>query len=226
MLCALLLSQLRFPYPLLGLLIFSVPGRTRERVLFLFLLLAPCLLWLAIIRNLQVQTRPLVHVDPAGQLAYVLGHPLGFLHLVSAGVRDLGITYWHETVGVLGWLDFPVPGWILAGLTLGLLVTTCSADVEVMRLRPRFRFACLSLGIGGLFLTALLAYMAWNKIGAERIEGWQGRYSLPLLPLLLLALANGVGRRAPWLPQAALVFAVAANLWMIFLLAHATYGST
>ncbi len=222
---ALLLSQLRFPYPLLGLLIFCVPSRARGRALFLFLLFAPCLLWLAIIRNLQVQTRPFVHVDPAGQLAFVLGHPLNFLHLLFLGMRDLGITYWHETVGVLGWLDFPVPGWILVGLTLGLLVTTCSTDVEVLRLRPRFRTACLALGIGGLVLTALLAYMAWNKIGAESIEGWQGRYSLPLLPLLLLALANGVGRRVPWLPPAALAFAVGANLVVILLLARATYGS-
>ena len=75
---ALLLSQLRFPYPLLGLLIFGVRGSARSRAVFLFLLFAPCLLWLAIIQNLQVQTRPLVHVDPAGQLAYVLGHPSRF----------------------------------------------------------------------------------------------------------------------------------------------------
>lgn len=222
---ALLLSQLRFPYPLLGLLIFSVPGRARGKALFVFLVFVPCLLWLGIIRDLQVQTRPFVQVDPAAQLSFVLGQPFDFIGRVFAGLRDAGITYWHETVGVLGWLDFPVPGWLVVGLTLGLLVATCSSDRTALRLGLRFRFACFALGSGGLFLTALLAYMAWNKIGAETIEGWQGRYSLPLLPLLLLALTNGLGRRTPWLRKGALAFAIGANVLVIFLLAQATYGS-
>lgn len=222
---ALLLSQLRFPYPLLGLLIFGVRGSARSRALFLFLLVAPCLLWLAIIQNLQVQTRPLVHVDPAGQLAFVLGHLSLFLHLLISGIRDLGLTYWHETVGVLCWLDFPVPDWLVIAFTVGLLLITCATDAVALRLRPRFRVACVSLGVGGLILTALLAYMAWNKVAAAQIEGWQGRYSLPLLPLLLLAAANnGAGRSVAWLPQAALALALAGNVIVIFLLARASYG--
>ncbi len=231
---AALLSQLRFPYPLLGLLVLSLPStaiartpadRRRFLGLFFFLLVAPCLGWLAIIRGLQVQMRPFVQVDPVAQLSFVLHAPFAFARLMFAELWNTGATYWHETVGVLGWLDFPVPGWLVVGITLCLLVTTCSTESRTLRLTPRLRIASLALGVAGLVLTALLAYMAWNSVGAGRIEGWQGRYSLPLLPLLLLAMANGSGRRVAWLPKAALAFSVMSNVIVILLLARASYGS-
>ena len=67
--------------------------------------------------------------------------------------------------------------------------------------------------------------MAWNKVGAPQIEGWQGRYSLPLLPLVFSRWrTTGSDDVWPWLSQAALAFAVVANLLVILLLARATYG--
>lgn len=230
---ALVLSQLRFPYPLLGLLVFKLPaeviastpaGRRRFLALFFLLLIAPCLSWIMIVRNLQVQMRPFVQVDALAQLSYVFHHPDSFVWVLFSTLRTLGSIYWHEAVGVLGWLDFPVPSWILCGLTLCLLVTVSSSDSHGLRLTPRFRVACFLLGAGGLLLTMLLVYLAWNKVGATAIEGWQGRYSLPLLPLILLAVANRLGRRVRWLSPAALAFSLLANVVVIFLLARATYG--
>ena len=169
--------------------------------------------------------RPLVQVDALAQLSYVLGHPASFVRLLLSNLRTLGPAYWHETVGVLGWLDFPVPGWILFGLTLCLLVTVSSSHNSELRLTSRFRIASFVLGAGGLVLTLLLVYLAWNQVGATAIEGWQGRYCLPLLPLMLLAVANRLGHRAQWLAPAALAFSLLANVVVIFLLARATYGT-
>ena len=196
---ALLLSQLRFPYPLLGLLIFAVPGSVRGRALFLFLLLAPCLLWLAIIQKLQVQTRPLVHVDPAGQSAFVLGHPLNFLHLIISGVGNLGLTYWHETIGVLCWLDFPVPDWMVIGLTLGLLITICSTDAAALRLRSRFRLASFFLGARWL-IPDRATRLSWPGTKWARPRSKAGRAATVCRcsrSSCSLSQTTGAGQRAP-----------------------------
>jgi uncharacterized membrane protein len=229
---AIALSQLRFPYPLLGLLVFSLPldvlGATRSlrwRFLFLFFvaLVLPCLGWIAIIQGLQVQMRPLVHVDPSGQIQFVLSHPLQFLHLIGSGLAQFGFTYWYQTVGVLGWLDFRVPGWVLWGATLGLFVTICCSDSEWLRPTPTLRLFSFVLGILGLLLTVLIVYLAWNSVGAPQVEGWQGRYALPLLPLIVFAFVNGWMRRARWLLATTVAFSVFANVATIVCLARATY---
>ncbi len=230
---ALLLSQVRIPYPLLGLLIFGLPGRvlapTRAGQLrflgaFLFLLIAPSLAWLALIHGSQVQMRPFVMVNPGAQLASLLHHPAAFLQLVVENFWQFGFPYWRQAVGVLGWLNFPLPLWLVIGFTLGLCATTCAVDIRGLRLTARWRIACFSLAAVGLFSTVMLIYLSWNRVGAPTIEGWQGRYLLPLLPLFLLALANGVGRRVSWLPRAALGLAITGNVIVILLLAQATYG--
>jgi hypothetical protein len=46
----------------------------------------------------------------------------------------------------------------------------------------------LAIGAACLFATYLALYLTWTPVGAERIEGVQGRYLLPLLALLGLAL--------------------------------------
>ena len=38
------------------------------------------------------------------------------------------------------------------------------------------------------FALMLLAYLGWNAVESPRIEAFQGRYLLPLVPLLLVAL--------------------------------------
>jgi uncharacterized membrane protein len=226
------LSQLRFPYPLLGLLVLSCPndliggtrvGRFRFLFVFFAALILPCLGWLGIVQNLQVQMRPLVQVDPVRQLQFVVSHPFHFFQMISAGLTEWGLQYWHQAVGVLGWLDFPVRGWILLGVTMSLLATVSSSDVEGLRLTMAFRAFSLVLAATGLLLTALIAYLAWNTVRASQIEGWQGRYAIPLLPLLAVALANKWASRARWIRDCAVAFSLLANVAVIVELARATY---
>jgi len=53
------------------------------------------------------------------------------------------------------------------------------------------------------------AYLTWTSVGADRIDGPQGRYLLPLVPMLVLAFARirpgpvGAGRWPAMLPVAA-----------------------
>jgi uncharacterized membrane protein len=226
------LSLLRFPYPLLGLLVLAVPppklGRTRaERgrfFSFFFLALAvPCLSWVAIVQHLRVQMRPLVDVNPAGQLHFVMTHPLHFLHLVGSEIARAGVEYLREVIGVFGWLTLPLPNWIFIGVIAGLAVTICTSDLKRLCLTLRFRLFSFGLASLGLLLTAIIVYLAWNPVGATSIEGWQGRYAIPFLPVGAFAVANGWLRNLRGVRECAWAFSVVANIAAIALLARATY---
>jgi len=231
-LIALALSQLRFPYPLLGLLVFAVPlasiGPTRTASLrffafFFAALVLPCLLWISVVQGLRVQMRPLIEVDSGRQLQFVLAHPIHFFHLIGSGLGKFGYEFWRQTIGVFGWLNFPAPTWVLSGVTISLAVTICGSDSKHLRFTMPLRLAFFGLAASGLVLTALVVYLAWNRVGAPQIEGWQGRYAIPLLPLAASALANRSLRRTRWIACCALAFSFLAVVACVIYLARATY---
>ncbi len=232
-LIALALSQLRFPYPFLGLLIFFIPlpligdssaSRLRFRCIFFAALILPCLLWISVVKGLQVPMRPDVSVVAGSQLQFVLYHPLHFFQILAASLFEFGYEFWRQLIGVLGWLNLPLPTWILVGVSVCLVVTISSSETKALRLTAPIRVGFIALGGLALLLTAVLIYLAWNAVGAPRIEGWQGRYAIPLLPLLACALANEWLRKLPWLGHGALAFSGIANLASIIFLARATWS--
>ena len=227
------LSQLRFPYPLLGLLVFAIPSplighnrgtRIRFFAIFFAAVFLPALLWISIMQGLRVPLRPFVEVDPAAQLQFIVGHPFHFFQIMGASLRDYGYDFWRQMIGVFGWLNLPLPIGILLGVMLSLVVTLCVSDPRGLRLAPPIRVFFLGLASLILVLTAAVVYLAWNAVGAPRIEGWQGRYALPVLPLLATALANERLRRARWLGYLALGFSILANVAAIVYLARATWA--
>ncbi len=226
------LSQLRFPYPLLGLLIFAVPfprlGRTLAPRLWFFalffsVLIPPALLWVGIVQGLRVPMRPLVEVDPVAQFHFIVSHPWAFLQSIGATLQQDGYEDWRQMIGVFGWLNLPAPAWVLVGVSLSLVVTICSSESRLLRLTTSLRLAWFGLGAAGLVLTAAVVYLAWNSVGAPKIEGWQGRYAIPILPFLATALANASLCRTCWLGESALAFSVLANLAAIIYVARATW---
>ena len=150
-------------------------------------------------QDLRVPLRPFVEVDPIRQLDFIVSHPLHFFILIGSSLREFGYELWRQTIEVFSWLNLPAPTWILVGVTLSLVVTVCSSDSRQLHLTATLRLVFLGLAVASFILTAMVVYLAWNRIGASRIEGWQGRYAIPLLPLLATALANEWLLRARWL---------------------------
>jgi uncharacterized membrane protein len=137
-------------------------------------------------------------------------------------VAQTGIEYLREVIGVFGWLTFRLPNWIYFVVIANLILAICSSGTK---LHPTiyFRFFCLGVAIVGLLLTAITVYMGWNAVAAVRIEGWQGRYAIPFLPLVTLGLSNGFLRKRrgiyEWIWAVSIITSIAA----IVLLGCATY---
>lgn len=160
-------------------------------------------------------------VVPALQQAYVLHHPLQFLALAGeAFVRESGF-YLHHLAS-LGNLNIFMEAafWLLVPYLL-LLALGREEEQSAFAL-PRRTLAWGALAcLASVLLIYLGLYMTWTPVGAPAISGVQGRYFLPLLPLLLILVRGALPRlqcRLPRLELLVLLLAAVGNLDMIYTL--------
>lgn len=131
--------------------------------------------------------RPGLNIDEGAQLHYVFQNAVQFLvmifaqpfSLVSAGI-------YGGMVGVMTNRTIFIPVSITILLLGTLLLTTFHK--EKVAIAKRDKLFILAGAGGALVLTFILInlglYLSFTQVGFGRVEGLQGRYFLPLLPLL------------------------------------------
>jgi uncharacterized membrane protein len=129
-------------------------------------------------------------ITPRQQLKFITSNPTAYVRaILNSYVTTRGDHIEQEFIGVLGWLDTKIPLWIT---TLDIvLIAYCLASIQIPRgptLRERavtFLAAFVSL-VGAT--TALYVY--YTPVGYLYVVGLQGRYLIPLSPLLIPLAAN------------------------------------
>ncbi len=144
--------------------------------------------------------------DPAAQLKVFLHRPELVLLLPVWTLAHNTFRLTREFVGVLGVLDLILPAWVYA-LWFAVLSLTLAGALLRGRADSGQTWP-LWAGLAGLAAIAASivavvdgAYLVWTGVGAGMVEGVQGRYFIPLLPLLALVLPRltvpfGAGVRA------------------------------
>jgi hypothetical protein len=127
--------------------------------------------------------------DPAGQLRYILTHPAAFLQTVLSDLWDHGPRYLREWAGVYGYGYWSVPSvtYVLYALALGLALFVREGEADPGK---RTRVSLASVFVGSYLATVASLYISSTLVGSPDIEGVQGRYLIPVMPLLFLALAG------------------------------------
>ena len=143
--------------------------------------------WSFIIRNDVLSGRfDRADVDIHRQLAFVLHQPLRFAATVWRTLMMENIHPINEMVGSrLGALNLHMPK-LLLGMTLANLILASVLRPTIAAIRPLSRLSIAILALGSLAATLLLLYLQFNPVGQPWIDGFQGRYLLPLLALLPL----------------------------------------
>lgn len=111
----------------------------------------------------------------------------GFLSLCANTVTKQGGDLFSGMIGqVFHWADIEV-SWVISGffiLLLVLSVFSSEQDDRRMTMKTRVMSIIICLGvIGGILVTFTLS---WTPLSLDYIDGIQGRYFLPILPLFLL----------------------------------------
>jgi len=167
--------------------------RTLAVVVLPSLILAP--LWVVVVsgdagawRLFQNTDMPPEHFSFAWKLSFMLEHPLHFPKAVITSLR-WSRDYWLQLIGILGWLDTWLQSWVYPVVTVAL-GAACLVPMEAAR-STRLRIALVS-GLTALaywLAIYLIFFVIWTPIAAVEVEGVQGRYFLPMLPALALAVS-------------------------------------
>jgi 4-amino-4-deoxy-L-arabinose transferase-like glycosyltransferase len=123
--------------------------------------------------------------------------------------------------GAFGWLEVRFPNWVYAVLAIVTVVLIAGGGAAVLRRRRRADLPLLAFfGVAALCLLAGLHWVEYRTLVNERVIFNQGRYLLPLLPLLgVCAAATLALVPSRWRPSAAGALIGAAFVLQAFSLA-------
>ncbi|NWG91454.1 MAG: DUF2142 domain-containing protein [Parvularculaceae bacterium] len=198
---AFLVGQFKTGYLLLPAIAVLLPTekfadqRTRWATLALIVVpgIAASLGWAFAVKNLMLgdiaySTLDGNHVQPAEQLRSVLSDPLAYLGVVARTLfaSDAPVIAWKTLIGTAGWTNIALPPPFLALSTVAAALIWMSGEKAPERMRTRSA-ALLQIGVFAATALAILTlvYFQWNGVGDAVITGFQGRYLLATLPLLL-----------------------------------------
>lgn len=152
-------------------------------------------------------------VDPSAQLACVLKHPFVFTETVVVSFFRAAPSMAAHFVGKFGWEKNYLPGWMICLLWAGLAALVFS---EKNRLSPAQRLWAAGIVLVCIALWAVTMYALWCPVGARALDNWQGRYFVPLSPLVILATGAGWGQRVEkWVTPVSVLILLAGNISLI-----------
>lgn len=193
----LLLSLSKQIYFVLMFLIFLIPaekfgGRKNMILAFLILFISIIIIsggWNLIVKDLYVPIVPQISIS--GQIAYILGDPLRFPYALLKTFFYRGFSYQLLFVGNF-LLDIPLPLWWI-GLYAFSIIPVALMDKNKIIITRRQKLISLIIFITIFLLVCAFVYVSWTVVGQNIIDGIQGRYFIPILPLffvLLLKIKN------------------------------------
>ncbi len=161
------------------------------------------------IERYGVDNPPFANVSPAQQIAFIRSQPMELANVLTNTISSNGPLYLNSFVGFLGWLDTPLPSWLVYTFLAALLVA-CLTSFE--RVNWQHRMIGASIFVVTVLVSLLFLYIEWTSVGAARIEGMQGRYLIPIAPaLLLVASATTSSKLKNILPAFLIVFVLLAD---------------
>ncbi|ALJ39554.1 DUF2142 domain-containing protein (plasmid) [Azospirillum brasilense] len=137
--------------------------------------------------------------DPAAQIAAMRADPLEALRIFATTTRDWAIMWWRDGYGRYGghpppWSGYADDRLILAALWVLPALALCDG---ARRRDPVVAVGYLLPAPAYVLLVMAAFWVGFTPVGAETVQGLQGRYFLPAQVLVVLALAAAAG---PWNP--------------------------
>ncbi|NWF75894.1 MAG: DUF2142 domain-containing protein [Nitrospirae bacterium] len=174
-------------------------------------------LWSFFTKDIYVSYPFIASVKPEQQLLFIVNNLIEFFRIIIQTTLLSGQEYLKHFIGVLGWLDTPLPDWLIWSyyfvlITVALLDS--QNDIQINFKNRLVLFAVFTL-IGLLIYTAM--YLSWTEVGSSIIRGIQGRYFIPIAPLFFLLFYN---RRIRLNER---ILGLASAVYMIFVLSCSVY---
>jgi uncharacterized membrane protein len=132
-------------------------------------------------------------VSAKHQLGYVLHHPDAIFVAVWHTLEGAFVAHFKQFIGILGWSDTYLPDFYYSLACVALLIAVLASLVQGWVV-DRTHASKLSLGIVFAAISAVTwatvygtLYLVWTKVGADSVDGIQGRYFLASAMALAVA---------------------------------------
>jgi len=126
---------------------------------------------------------------------YIINKPLNYLNIIGKSILSDGRTWVRQAFGGnLGWIAVNL---FMPFILVYLLLFIYSALAEKGDMKLSDRICILAVDLVIFFIVLTTEYVQWTAYRADVIDGVQGRYFLPLIPVTFLGLAG----KNPKLPK-------------------------
>jgi hypothetical protein len=136
----------------------------------------------------RISNHSTVVLNPSAQFAFIVHSPFEFIKVIFRTLSTSGVSLFHQFVGVLGWLDLPIP-FTLVFLWVG---GACASVLVAERIghpseRASIIYGMIWMSAATLTFVAVCAsaYIIWMPVGSMTIN-LQGRYFHPIVAAILV----------------------------------------
>lgn len=160
------------------------------------------------------------------QFNHLLIHPLRLPEVMVNSFVANGGWLLATMIGYLGWTDTAMPSWYYKAASAGLILAFVAPGNEGFRPWPTLFASATFFGIATATCFAL--YLSWTSVDQATINGLQGRYILPILPLLAWLMPSygpRLARASAFLWWPVVVFPVVSLAVLPGVLIERYYGS-
>ena len=198
-LCAAVIASIKFVYlPIFGVGLL-IPNQRfkikRGKLITIFGILCVCAIACAIVTLFNNRFWTLHPADPGipseyttYSVSYIFTHIKDELILLARTVQNYTADYISQMIASpLGWVEISMPATQLMGFGCLLILSCLSTDKDKKySIAQNIWLIILFLGVAFIVLIAL--QISYTPTFLDMVYGVQGRYFLPVLPLLLLAI--------------------------------------
>lgn len=130
------------------------------------------------------------HVNMQEQAKQVLLHPIHYIKTLGTTLYVRGQSYVDTMVGsALGWLNISVPYPIIMTYIV-VMVASCFIEKNKVAFATKQKVFCMLVAVGTIVLVITGLYLHWTGVGADIVEGVQGRYFIPVMFLIALCVGK------------------------------------
>jgi uncharacterized membrane protein len=122
------------------------------------------------------------------QMQYILNHGFYLWHVFVNSLIHAFDMYYQGYIGTFGWLDTKLPLWFI-NLSYAILVLIALADNNKnIYVKPYHKLILFISSLIVISLILLSLHLTWDCVGSDLISTIQGRYLIPVFPLLFILL--------------------------------------
>ena len=197
-LLAIVMSMCKIVYIPLCLLLYLIPDKCFQNKkdkyikitgLAVFVIIIN-LIWLLISSTYLVEFQP--GVNSMEQVKYILKAPIYYLKVLHSTYDNYGIYYLLTSTGsYLGYFNIHLSETYILFYVMFIIYTALRENNKKKLILNQFQKIFVTLILISCFLLISTSlYVQWTAVGEIMISGIQGRYFIPLIPLLLLLLGS------------------------------------